>query len=449
MTPDTTPLGALGATELQRRLACGALDVVDAHEQLLAHAQAADQRLHAFASLEAAAVRAQALRCRADRRSGQAPGPLFGVPVAVKDIIDTADFPTAHGSPIHAGRQPAADATVVRRLRNAGAVIFGKTVTTEFAAFHPGPTRNPHALDHTPGGSSSGSAAAVAAGLVPLALGTQTNGSVLRPASYCGVVGFKPTRGLLPRTGVFPQSPTLDQIGVFARTLEDAALGVELMSGDDGQDPGSRGQPPRPLRAACLGDPSTSPRFAFVRTPWWDQVEPAARAVLDAFVTAMAGVVEVLELPQAVAQVPAWHAAINESELAYALQPEYAHHADRLSPALRERVAAGMKLPVLDYLTACAQTGPVASLFDRWFERYDAILSPAALGAAPRGLASTGNPLMQTLWTFAGMPSVSLPLLSVNGLPLGVQAAGPLHHDGRLLRACQWLTQAFIERRGA
>jgi len=445
--PDT--LSAPSAAELHRRLVAGEVDAVDLHEQLLAHAQATDARIHAFASLDPAAVRAQAARCRAERAAGQAPGPLFGVPVAVKDIIDTTDFPTAHGSPIHAGRYPAADATVVRRLRNAGAVVFGKTVTTEFATFHPGPTRNPHALEHTPGGSSSGSAAAVAAGMVPVALGTQTNGSVLRPASYCGVYGFKPTRGLLPRTGVFPQSPTLDQIGVFSRNLEDAALLVEVMSGDDGMDPGSRGQPPRPLRALCGSEPHVPPRFVFVRTPWWDQVEPAARAALDGFVERMAGVVEVQELPRELEQVPAWHAAINESELAMALQPEYRHHAAQLSPALRARVAAGMTLPVLDYLMAQERMGHVARSLDPFFDRYDAILSPAALGPAPLGLGSTGNPLMQTVWTFAGLPAVSLPLLSVAGLPLGVQAVGPLHHDGRLLRACRWLVQAFQQRNPA
>jgi Asp-tRNA(Asn)/Glu-tRNA(Gln) amidotransferase A subunit family amidase len=442
-----TALNPPAATEIRQRLLAGELDVVDLHEQLLARAQAADTSLHAFVSLEPGAVRAQAARCRDERAAGQVPGPLFGVPVAVKDIIDTADFPTGHGSPIHAGRCTSTDATVVRRLRGAGAVIFGKTVTTEFATFHPGPTRNPHALDHTPGGSSSGSAAAVAAGLVPLALGTQTNGSVLRPASYCGVYGYKPTRGLLPRTGVFPQSPTLDQIGVFARHLEDAALAVEVMSGDDGVDAGSRGQPPRPLRSLCMEDPPAAPRFAFVRTPWWDRVDAQARAALDAFVASMPGIVDVLEMPAIAGPAVAWHAAVNESELAVALQSEYRHHAGLLSPALRERVAAGMQLTALDYLDARSRMQDVANAFDPCFERYDAILSPAALGPAPRGLASTGNPLMQTVWTFAGMPAVSLPLLTLDGgLPLGVQAVGPLHHDARLLRACRWLVQAFEER---
>lgn len=447
MSSSPATLNELGATELHRRLVAGELDVVELHERLLAYAQAADERIHAFASLDPEAVRAQAEHCRDERGAGQVPGPLFGVPVALKDIIDTTDFPTALGSPIHEGRYPVSDATVVRRLRGAGAVIFGKTVTTEFATFHPGPTRNPHALDHTPGGSSSGSAAAVAAGMVPVALGTQTNGSVLRPASYCGVYGFKPTRGLLPRTGVFPQSPTLDQIGVFARNLEDAALLVEVMSGDDGLDPGSRGQPPRPLRALCLSEPPVAPRFAFVRTPWWDQVDPQAREALDAFVELMEGVVDVLELPDAVEQAIGWHAAINESELALAMQREYRHHAEQLSPALRQRIAAGMKLPVLEYLLARERVEHVASAFDNWFDQYDAILSPAALGPAPRGLASTGNPLMQTVWTYAGLPALSLPLLTLDGgLPLGVQAAGPLHHDGRLLRACRWLVQTFLER---
>jgi Asp-tRNA(Asn)/Glu-tRNA(Gln) amidotransferase A subunit family amidase len=329
-------------------------------------------------------------------------------------------------------------------------VIFGKTVTTEFATFTPGPTRNPHNPEHTPGGSSSGSAAAVAAGVVPVALGTQTNGSMLRPASFCGVYGFKPSRGLLPRTGVFEQSPSLDQLGVFARSLEDLALVTEILSGDDGQDRGSLGQAPRQLLSVCRAEAPIEPRFCFVRTPWWDQVDAEAREAYEAFVELMQGVVVPAELPAVVEQVVAWHHRVNEAELAFALQREFRHHPAQLSAALRQRVEQGMQMPVIDYLNAKDRIPHVACAFDEYFERYDAILAPAALGGAPKGLASTGNPLMQTVWTFGGLPSVSLPLLHLSdGLPLGVQAVGALHNDARLLRASRWLVDQFMRRGGA
>lgn len=444
---DSKPQHEMTAAEVRAHLATGGSDVEQFYAQQLAIAQAAEPRLHAFASLDERVIRLQAANLQLERVRGGPLPPLYGVPVAIKDIIDTVDFPTAYGSPIHAGRYAVSDATVVRRLRDAGAVIFGKTVTTEFATFQPGPTCNPHNPAHTPGGSSSGSAAAVAAGVAPVALGTQTNGSVLRPASFCGVYGFKPSRGLLPRTGVFEQSPSLDQLGVFARTLEDLAEVTEVMAGDDGLDTASRGVPPRQLASVCRSEPPVPPRFCFVRTPWWDQVHPEAREALEAFVEVMEGVVTLTELPPVVTQVLPWHAALNEAELAFALQREYRHHPAQLSDVLRERVAQGMQQSTVDYLIAQDRIPHVASAFDDYFEHYDAILSPAALGPAPLGLASTGDPIMQTVWTFAGLPALSMPLLTLSGgLPMGVQAAGALHNDGRFLRACRWLVQEFIQR---
>lgn len=440
-------LQALTASALRDWLVEGRTDVEDFHRHQLAYGQRVQEQVHPFASLDERVVMLQAQHRRSERYRGDLPGALWGVPVAVKDIIDTVDFPTAFGSPIHEGRYAVADATVVRRLRNAGAVIFGKSVTTEFATFHPGPTRNPHAPDHTPGGSSSGSAAAVAAGVVPVALGTQTNGSVLRPASFCGVYGFKPSMGLLPRSGVFEQSPSLDQLGVFARHIDDLALAVEWMSGDDGLDPASRGVAPRRLLDMARAEPPVTPKFCFVRTPWWDRVDVEAREAFDAFVELMDGVVSVMELPAVVDDAVAWHRTLHECELAFAMQREYTHHRDRLSPRLRQQIERGMAIPALDYLGARDRIPHVAAAFDEYFEHVDAILSPAALGGAPRGLESTGDPLMQTVWTFAGLPALSMPLLTLTGgLPLGVQAVGPMHQDGRLLRACRWLVDEFIRR---
>ena len=428
-------------------LSGGQVDIADFYRQQLAYAQAADERFHLFASLDERVVQLQADHLVLQRGRGEPPGKLFGVPVAVKDIIDTMDFPTACGSKLHEGRYSVADATVVRRLRGQGAVIFGKTVTTEFATMHPGPTCNPHNPAHTPGGSSSGSAAAVAAGVVPVALGTQTNGSVLRPASYCGVYGFKPSMGELPRSGIFEQSPSLDQVGLFARSIEDLALVGEIMTGDDGADEASRGRAPRNWLATATSAPPLPPRFCFVRTPWWNQMDAEAREACEAFLDLMGGVVDVVELPTAVEQAVRWLATINDAELAQALYFEYHHHADGLSPALRQRLEQAYQITAADYLLARNRMPHVACAFDEFFDRYDAILSPAALGAAPVGLASTGNPIMQTVWTFAGLPALSLPLLQLSGnMPFGVQAIGPHLHDARLLRATHWLVQEFVQR---
>jgi Asp-tRNA(Asn)/Glu-tRNA(Gln) amidotransferase A subunit family amidase len=433
--------------EVREHLLSGQETVPEFMAKLGRFVDGADKAIHAFAHRDDRVVDLQADNLQRDRAAGHLPGPLYGVPVGVKDIIDTMDFPTEYGSPIHAGRYSVGDAAVVSRLRAAGAVIFGKTVTTEFATTHPGPTCNPHNLAHTPGGSSSGSAAAVAAGMVPVALGTQTNGSVIRPASFCGVYALKPSRGLLPRTGVLDQSPSLDEIGVFARNLEDIAKVTEIMSGDDGHDRASARQSPRRLYDVAVSQPPLPPKFCFVKTPWWDDVEPEAREAYEAFVAHMGENVEVVQLPDIVKQVAPWLVTVNEIELGVCLQKEWLHHRELLSEPLRARVEKSMTMPGTNYLIAKDRMFHVMNAFDEYFATYDAILCPAALGTAPHSLASTGNPIMQTVWSFAGLPSVNLPLLTLsNGLPLGVQAVGSYQNDARLLRSSRWLVSEFIKR---
>ena len=447
MAEPTKNVSDLTALEVREHLLSGQETVPEFMAKLGRFVDGADQAIHAFAHRDDRVVDLQADNLQRDRAAGHLPGPLYGVPVGVKDIIDTMDFPTEYGSPIHAGRYSVGDATVVSRLRAAGAVIFGKTVTTEFATTHPGPTCNPHNLAHTPGGSSSGSAAAVAAGMVPVALGTQTNGSVIRPASFCGVYALKPSRGLLPRTGVLDQSPSLDEIGVFARNLEDIAKLTEIMSGDDGHDSASARQSPRRLYDVAVSQPPLPPKFCFVKTPWWDDVEPEAREAYEAFVAHMGENVEVVQLPDIVKQVAPWLVTVNEIELGVCLQKEWLHHRELLSEPLRARVEKSMTMPGTNYLIAKDRMFHVMNAFDEYFATYDAILCPAALGTAPHSLASTGNPIMQTVWSFAGLPSVNLPLLTLsNGLPLGVQAVGSYQNDARLLRSSRWLVSEFIKR---
>ncbi len=447
MADHTKNVSELTGLEIREHLLSGQETVEELTAKLGRFADAADQTIKAFAHRDDRVVALQADHLQRRRTAGDLPGPLYGVSVGVKDIIDTIDFPTEYGSPIHAGRYSVSDATVVSRLRAAGAVIFGKTVTTEFATSHPGPTRNPHNVDHTPGGSSSGSAAAVAAGMVPVALGTQTNGSIIRPASFCGVYAFKPSRGLLPRTGVLDQSPSLDEIGVFARNLEDIAKVTEIMSGDDGHDSASARQSPRRLFDVAVSEPPLQPRFCFVKTPWWDDVDPEAREAYEAFVDHLGDCVEYVVLPDIVKKAALWLATINEVELGVCLQHEWNHSRELLSDALRARVEKSMTISGTEYLIAKDRMIHVMGAFDEYFASYDAILCPAALGTAPHGLASTGNPIMQTAWSFAGLPSANLPLLTLsNGLPLGVQAVGSYQNDGRLLRSSRWLVSEFVNR---
>lgn len=444
---DPIPNCEMSAVELRERYASGALPLAQTTQQFVVAAEATQERLRAFAQLDPRVIALQAEHLEASRMRGESCGPLFGVPVAIKDIIDTIDFPTELGSPIHRGRYPIADATLVRRLREAGAIIFGKAATSEFAIATPAPTRNPHRADRTPGASSAGSAAAVAAGLVPVAIGSQTNGSMIRPASFCGVYAFKPTRGLIPRTGVLEQSPTLDQVGVFARNVDDLAAVVEIISGDDGIDPGSRGLAPRRLLKLSQGAPARSPRFCFVRTPWWSRMSEEARKACDAFVETLEGVVVRSELPPIVEWAVPWHQTINNAELAHCLRNERARSPELLGPALQERLRAADAILASEYLDAVARIPQVVRAFDDHFAQFDAILTPASLGAAPPIDESTGDPIMQTVWSLSGLPSVNLPLLNLaDGLPMGIQAIGAAGQDASLLQNCRWLVQRFTAR---
>jgi Asp-tRNA(Asn)/Glu-tRNA(Gln) amidotransferase A subunit family amidase len=349
-------------------------------------------------------------------------------------------MPTEDGTVLHAGRTPYADATVVAWLRAAGAVIMGKTVTTECAYFSPGKTRNPHNPEHTPGGSSSGSAAAVAAGMVPLALGSQTNGSVIRPAAFCGVYGFKPTHGLIPRHGILKLSRALDHVGAFARTIEDIALVCESLVGQDERDPDTRPRARIPFGAVAAEEPPLPPLVAFVRTPMWERAEADTREAFEELTAALGDRVEEVELPESARSAWDWHRTIMETEMAASLDAEWERGRERLSERLRALLARGRDAGALEYQRALARIPLLNEAFADLFLRFDAILTPSAPGTAPRGLDSTGDPAFCTLWTLAGMPALNLPLMQgENGLPLGAQLVGPRNGDARLLRTARWL----------
>jgi len=400
--------------------------------------------VQAWAFLDPDHALAQARAADDLKRQGLPIGPLHGVPVGVKDIFDTADMPTEYGSVLYAGRTPSRDAAAVAMLRAAGAVIIGKTVTTEFATQAPGKTRNPHDPERTPGGSSSGSAAAVAAGMVPLALGSQTNGSVIRPAAFCGVLGFKPTHGLIPRHGMFMLSRTLDQVGVFARTVHDLALLAGQLVGYDERDPDTRPRARIPFAEVAAEEPPLPPMFAFVKTPHWERADEETKEAFGELIEHLGDRVEEVELFPSAAEAWQWHETIMEAEMAANLEREWKEGRDRLSDSLRAQLERGREVRAVDYQRAVARIRPIHESFVELFEqRYDAILTPAAPGTAPKDLASTGDPSFCTLWTLCGMPAVSLPLLQgTNGLPLGVQLVGPRDGDARLLRTARWLAAA-------
>jgi Asp-tRNA(Asn)/Glu-tRNA(Gln) amidotransferase A subunit family amidase len=369
------------------------------------------------------------------------PGPLSGIPVAIKDIIATSDMPTTNGSPIYRGHVPDADAWVVERLRNLGATIFGKTVSTEFAWRHPGPTVNPWNPKHTPGGSSSGSAAVVAAGIVPLALGSQTLGSVIRPAAFNGVVGLKPSFGAIPRTGVHPLSPSLDHVGFFARSVDDVAFALSLLAGSSDGDPHGRPLPGFRVDVTNGLQPLERPRLGVVRFEKWSNVEPEQQRVFEETIAKLrdAGAVleelELSELDQA-----NWNAinTILASEAALIFDDLVERFPDRSSDHLKSLVQTGKAHTALDYLAAKALQEKLRSGFTEGISAFDAILTLAAFGEAPEGLSFTGKAEYCAPWTLLGVPAVTLPAaFGKNRLPLGLQIVGAYRQDHRTLRVAK------------
>ena len=436
-----TDLADLSAVQARDEIARGAVKAVELAEACLARIAEREPEVQAWEHLDPEYAMRQAEAADRFRATGRPTGPLHGVPVGLKDIVDTRDLPTENGTVFDKGRRPFEDATIVNRLRSAGAIILGKTVTTELAAFTPGKTRNPHGVSRTPGGSSSGSAAAVAASMVPLAVGSQTNGSVIRPASYCGVVGFKPSSGVISRRGVLTQSETLDTMGVFARTIEEAALIVDAIAGYDDRDPQSVMAASPQLLATSKSRPPVKPSLALVRSSVWAKAEDDVRAGFDELQETLGDRVVEVELPEPFPQAHAWHRTINLAEMARNYARYYDKDPSLLSDRLRGQIEEGLTFRAVDYLRALDGIAILRAGLEKLFDRYDAIVTPAAPGEAPIGEA-TGDPAFNTLWTYCGVPAVTLPLLTgSNGMPIGVQLVGRRLHDGRLLRTAEWLTQ--------
>lgn len=417
-------ISRMGALEAGAAIAAGKLSSEDLVKALIDRIGQRENTVGAFAHFDAEHALAQA---RA--RDAEAPrGPLHGVPGVVKDVIDTFDMPTAYGSPIYEGVRPAADAACVALMRAAGMVVLGKSVTTEFALRKPGKTRNPHNTNFTPGGSSSGSAVAVADYLAPLGIGTQTGGSVIRPASYCGVVGYKPTWGTIPRMGLKMISESLDTIGVMARTVADASAYVDVLSG---------------WPVAAVAPRETPPRLGFCRSPAWPQAEPASIEAMDkavALLKAAGAWVEEVDLPEPWDDILDAQITVQSHESRRALRFEVDNHWDAISDMLRDTFE---KWPAEDrgaYRAAKDVQVRARAALDGVFAKFDALVTPAAPGEPPRDLTTTGSPVFNRPWTLAGVPCVTVPgMTGPQGLPVGVQVVGAFGRDAELMPVADWV----------
>ena len=430
----------LTATEAVQAIASGHLSSVDLVKSCLAQIADTDASIKAWAYLDPESALAQAAECDRIRKAGLGTGPLHGLPVGLKDVIDTRDMPTQRGTDIFKDRQPDKDARLVERLRESGAVIMGKTVTTELAFVHANDTRNPHNPEHSPGGSSSGSAAAVAACHVPLAVGTQTNGSVIRPASFCGTFGFKPTRGVISRAGVLKTSDSLDQVGCFGRSLEDVALLTDALAGYDQADSCSFARPRPQMRAGAQAEAPVAPDLVWFNLPFYDRLSPDAHEGMEAVLDVLGPRITRMAAADTLANLVAVQARIHEYEICQHQAAVFDANFEDLSSELQLIVARGRKISEAEYTDALAVKASAQTFFDELFVEFDAIIAPCAAGEAPKFGSGTGDPIFCTLWTLAGLPCVSLPLLvGDNNLPIGVQLIGPIEKDDRLLRTARWL----------
>ncbi len=415
----------LTATEARRLIRDGKLRPPDLMEACLARIAERETAVRAFAWFDVDMARKAAAAAR--------PGPLHGLPIGVKDVLDTADMPSEYGSPIWRGWRPRADAAAVAWTRAAGGVVIGKTVTTEFATRKPGPTGNPHKLSHTPGGSSSGSAAGVADGFFPLAYGTQTAGSVIRPAAYCGVVGYKPSYGMINRFGMKLMSEGLDTVGVMARSVADCALFAGAVAGRDLGNPDVR--------------PERVPRIGICRSPAWDKALPETQTLLAQVAAALgrAGALVVdRELSPAVAAIEAAHPIVMNNESGRALGWELANAREQVSEGLRERLEFGLSQTESAVAAAHAGFESAQQAFPADMEGLDALVTPSAPGQAPAGLEWTGDPAFNLIWTSLHVPCVTVPAgIGPDGLPLGIQVVTRIGEDRQALAWAQWVAAAI------
>jgi len=431
---------SLSANELAAQLREGEISSVEACSQYIERIGKFEKDVKAWSHFNKKLLLEKAAEADEHRISGKPLGVLHGFPVAVKDIIGTLDMPTECGTTIRKKMNTSQDSEVVNLLKVAGAIIMGKTETTELAYFHPGKTTNPHDYKRTPGGSSSGSAAAVAAYMAPLSIGSQTNGSTIRPASYCGVVGYKPSYGLISRYGILKQSDKLDQVGLFGKSVEDVALLARVLIKKDLFDPSTIHYSAEDMMDVCRKGPLFDPKFIFYKTKNWKNIDKESQKSFEIFIKTFKKNIEVFDTPSYFDDIPKYHKIIHETDMANNFQLYYKKYKKKLSKEMVSAIERGLKNSATEYAEAIDFMKRSYDSYKEVFEDYHGVLTPASSGVAPKGLGNTGSPEFSTVWTYLGLPSISLPLLTgKNDLPLGIQFIGDKHDDLRFLGVASWI----------
>ena len=431
---------SLSANELAAQLREGEISSVEVCSQYIERIGKFEKDVKAWSHFNKKLLLEKAAEADEHRISGKPLGVLHGLPVAVKDIIGTLDMPTECGTTIRKKMNTSQDSEVVNLLKVAGAIIMGKTETTELAYFHPGKTTNPHDYKRTPGGSSSGSAAAVAAYMAPLSIGSQTNGSTIRPASYCGVVGYKPSYGLISRYGILKQSDKLDQVGLFGKSVEDVALLARVLIKKDLFDPSTIHYSAEDMMDVCRKGPLFDPKFIFYKTKNWKNIDKESQKSFEIFIKTFKKNIEVFDTPSYFDDIPKYHKIIHETDMANNFQLYYKKYKKKLSKEMVSAIERGLKNSATEYAEAIDFMKRSYDSYKEVFEDYHGVLTPASSGVAPKGLGNTGSPEFSTVWTYLGLPSISLPLLTgKNDLPLGIQFIGDKHDDLRFLGVASWI----------
>ena len=431
---------SITATELVSKLKSGEVSSVEVCEAYLDRIKKFEKEVKAWAYIDAKTILEKASEKDEYRKSGKPLGPLHGIPIGIKDIIGTEDMPTECGTVLRKGMPESSDAEVVNLLKISGAIIMGKTVTTELAYFDPGKTMNPHDKTRTPGGSSSGSAAAVAAFMAPLTLGTQTKGSIIRPASYCGVVGYKPSFGLISRNGVLKQSSKLDHIGVFGKNVLDVALISKAIIKKDLYDKDTIHYSAENMIEECKKEPHFDPKFIFYKTKSWKKIDRESQKAFEFLIKKFKKNIEVFDEPSYFQDIHNYHQIIHETDMANSFQKFYKNSKKKLGKNLVEAIERGMKYSASQYTEAVDFMERSYRSYSEVFEDYHGVITPSSTGVADKGIKSTGSPEFCTIWTYMGLPAVSLPLLTgENNLPLGVQLVGDKLDDLRFLGTANWL----------
>ena len=431
---------SLKAEELALKIKDAQLTSVEICEKYIERINKFEKDVKAWAHFDKKLLLEKAAEADEYRRSGKPLGPLHGVPVAVKDIVGTLDMPTECGTVIRKGKSYSQNAEIVDLLLAAGAIVMGKTATAELAYLGPPKTTNPHDHSRTPGGSSSGSAAAVASFMAPLSIGSQTGGSIIRPASYCGVVGYKPTYGLISRNGVLKTSEKLDHIGVFGRSVEDVALLSKVLIKKDNFDPATVHYSAENMLMETKKGPLFEPKFIFYKTDYWKNIEKKSREAFEYFIKSFKKNIEVFDNPSYFKDIHKYHQIMYETDLANNFGLYYKKYKKKLSKPMQDAIVKGNKHSAKEYAEALDFMKRSYESYEEVFEDYHGVLSPASPGVAPKSLKTTGSAEFNKVWSYLGTPCISLPLLQGDAnMPLGVQLTGARYDDHRFLGIANWL----------